>query len=117
MADRDKDQSAHRPETLRDGMLKASIFRNEHENGAFFNTTFSKLYKDSEGELRETHSFSSDDLLRVGELAREAHNRIRELRREDREPAPERETRREGYARERQRPDREARPRGRQERD
>lgn len=39
-------------ETLRDGALKASIFRNEGDNGPFFNTIFSKTYKDELGELR-----------------------------------------------------------------
>ena len=70
-------------ETLRDGMLKASIFRNENENGAFFNTTFSKSYKDAEGIYHDTKNFAAGDLLRVSELGRQAHHRVSELRRDE----------------------------------
>ncbi|KCZ89727.1 hypothetical protein [Hyphomonas jannaschiana] len=69
-------------ETLRDGPLKASIFRNEGENGPFFITVLSKTYKDERGELRDTNAFSAGDLLPVSELGRQAHHRVNELRRE-----------------------------------
>ena len=69
-------------ETLRDGRLKASIWRNEGERGAFFSTTFSRAYKDQDGEYRDTQSFGQDDLLRLSELASEAHRTTNALSRE-----------------------------------
>jgi len=75
-------QSKDRPETIRDGNLKASIFRNESEKGTYHTTTLARTYQDDQGNLRDTHSFSKNDLLKVSELARSAYNRINELKRE-----------------------------------
>lgn len=68
--------------TLRDGNLKATIWKNEGEKGPYFSTTFSRSYRDEEGNYRDTDSFSSADLLRVSELARQAHHEARSLWRE-----------------------------------
>ncbi len=78
-------QSAkNRPvDTLRDGQVKASIWRNTSDKGAFFTTTLARTYKDAEGNLRDTQNFRADDLLRLGELTRQAHHRSNELRREE----------------------------------
>ena len=71
------DQSNQRPVcVLRDGMLKAAIWRNEGENGPFFTATLSKLFEKN-GELRDGHSFAGGELLKVSELARQAYNEIR----------------------------------------
>ncbi len=75
--------------TLRDGNLKATIWQNEGERGAYYSTTFSRTYKDENGEYRETQSFSSGDLLRVSELARQAHNQSNALRQRDYEQSVE----------------------------
>ncbi|MEP0505208.1 MAG: hypothetical protein ABJD13_12020 [Paracoccaceae bacterium] len=69
--------------TLRDGNLKATIWQNEGDKGAYYSTTFSRIYKDDQGEYREAQSFSSNDLLRISELARQAHNQTNELRQRD----------------------------------
>lgn len=69
-------------DTLRDGNLKATIWQNEGEKGLYYSTKFSRTYKDDQGEYRETQSFSSGDLLRVSEFARQAHNHTNVLRRE-----------------------------------
>lgn len=72
-----------RPEdTLRDGSLKATIWRNESENGPYLNTVLSKAYKDQDGNWRETDRLGQNDRLRVSELARAAYHRNAELRRE-----------------------------------
>ncbi|MCP1469476.1 hypothetical protein J3E64_001151 [Sphingobium sp. OAS761] len=84
-------------ETLRDGNLKSSIWRNESENGAYYSATLSRTYKDKDGELRDTHSFSGPDLLRVSELARKSYERTQELRREERGQGPDRDQRREAF--------------------
>ena len=70
-------------DTLRDGNVKATIWQNEGDKGAYYSTTFSRTYKDEKGEYRETQSFSSNDLLRISELARQAHHQTNEMRQRD----------------------------------
>lgn len=73
-----------RPEdTVRDGNIKGTIWRREGKNYDFFATDFAKTYKDKSGNLRDTHSFNKDDLLRVAEVARRAHSRVTALSREE----------------------------------
>ena len=67
-------------DVLRDGNLKASIWRNEGENGAFLSTTFARTFKTENGEYKDTNSFNASELLRLSELARTAYARNRELR-------------------------------------
>lgn len=69
-------------DTLRDGHLKASIWRNEGERGHFFSTTLARTYEDRDGNLQDSQSFATNDLLRVSELARNAYTRSRELHQE-----------------------------------
>ena len=79
-------QAPKRPvDTIPDGNLKATIWRNEAESGPFYATEFSRTYKDREGNYRDSRSFVGSDLLKLSELAREAYTRTSELRREDRE--------------------------------
>ena len=76
-------------EVLRDGFLKATIWKNEGENGTYFSTTLAKTYE-KDGQPHDGHSFTGADLLRISELARQAYARIRkyraELPREEAEP-------------------------------
>lgn len=73
----------NRPEhTLRDGSLKATIWRNEGEKGPYFSTTLARTYEDRDGKLQDTNSFSSAELLKVAELARDAYAETRRLSRE-----------------------------------
>lgn len=74
-------------ETLRDAHLKASIWRNESEKGVYHTTTLARTYEDKDGKLKDTQSFSKNDLLKVAELARSAYGRINELQR-DRSQSP-----------------------------
>ena len=66
-------------ETLRDGAIKAAIWKNESENGDFFAVTFSRTYKDASGELQDTASFSGTQLLRLARLADKAYDRTGKL--------------------------------------
>jgi hypothetical protein len=83
-------QQQQQPETngpadvLRDGNIKATIWKNERENGPSFSTTFARTWQDEEGAYRDAHSFSGTELLRVSELARGAYARTNELRQEHR---------------------------------
>ncbi len=74
---------------VRIGAVKAAIWRNETDNGSRFNVTFSRSYKDSEGNWKSTSSFRRDDLLVVAKVADLAHSRIFELRREEKAAAKE----------------------------
>lgn len=80
----DNTQSQNRPpaDVIRDGALKATIWENQSEKGAYFTTTLAKTYEDRNGQLRDTHSLSGNDLLRGSELLRQAYTRANELRRE-----------------------------------
>jgi hypothetical protein len=77
-------------ETLRDGSIKAAIWRNESGNGAFHSVTFSRTYKNQEtGELHDTDSYSGTELLQLSRLAGKAYDRANKLTREARAAAKE----------------------------
>ena len=61
---------------LRDGNLRSATWRSEGEYGPLFNTRITKLYRDNEGNPRETSTLGSKDLLRASELARETHYEV-----------------------------------------
>lgn len=68
--------------TLRDGKLKAAIWRNESENGNFYSVTFSRTYKTDEGYADST-SFSGTELLQLARLADKAYEQAAALREQD----------------------------------
>ena len=79
----DENDTSNRPqETLREGPLKAAIWRNDGDSGAYHSVTLARTYKDKDGELRDTSSFRSKDLLGLAELARRAHHTANDLDRE-----------------------------------
>lgn len=89
---RDADDAPRAPapqpaDVIRDGNLKATIWRNEAESGPFYATSFVRTFRDSEGQFHDTNSFVAADLLRLSELARKTYDRTTELRREDRQQA------------------------------
>ncbi len=97
-----EDDAPERPaDTIRDGSLKASIWRNEGDKGPYYATEFARTYTDADGNPRDSRSFVGGDLLKLSELARKAYDRTTELRREDREQdrADFREARRSGQVR------------------
>jgi len=75
-------ESSGPADVLRDGNVKATIWKNERENGPSYNTTFASTWQDESGAYRDSHSFSGTELLRVSELARGAYARSNELRQE-----------------------------------
>ena len=79
-----QDQSPPRrpEETVREGQLKAAIWRNENENGAYHSVTVARTYKDRDGNLKDTQSFRAKDMLGLSELARRAHHHAHDLDRE-----------------------------------
>ena len=82
-------KTANRPvEVLRDGALKATIWENEGENGVMYSTTLARTYHGNDGSLKDSHSFSGSELLRIAELARQAYAAVGAFRR-DAAPEPE----------------------------
>lgn len=69
-------------DVLRDGALKSTIWRNPSEKGDFYTTTLSRTYKSDDGQYKDSHSFSSNEMLRVAELSRRSHNRVLALKRD-----------------------------------
>lgn len=71
-------------ETIRDGAIKAAIWRNESENGVFHGVTFSRTFKNGGGDLQDTNSYSGTQLLRLARLAGKAYDRAAKLTKEAR---------------------------------
>lgn len=69
-------------ETLRDGKLKAVIWRNQGDKGDYFTVGISKLYEDRDGRLQDGHSFMGTDLLKLSRMADKTYDKIRELERD-----------------------------------
>lgn len=69
-------------ETLREGSLKAAIWRNEGEKGAYHSVTVARTYKDRDGQLQDTQSFRAKDMLGLSELARQTHHNVQDRDRE-----------------------------------
>lgn len=72
----------NKPEVISDGILKAKIWTKDSEKGPYHNITLSRTYKDQDGNYQESNSFNHNDLLAVSELARDAYNRVKDLKRE-----------------------------------
>lgn len=85
----DKADRGNKPvETLRDGALKVSIFRNQSEKGAFYAVDPGRIYTDeASGDVRETSSLSGSEPLRMAHLLTKGYERVGELRRHDKEQA------------------------------
>ena len=65
---------------VRIGAVKAAIWPNQTESGAVrYNVTFSRIYKDADGNWKSTSSFGRDDLLVVAKVADQAHTKIFEV--------------------------------------
>ena len=55
--------------------VRAAIWRNEGENGVFYNATVERSYKDGDS-YKSSGSFSADDLLKLAKVADQAHSWI-----------------------------------------
>lgn len=73
-------------DTIRDGALKATIWKNTSKNGHFYSVEISRTYKDeTTGKLKDSHSFSGSEPLQVARLAQLAYDKIATLRQKDRD--------------------------------
>ncbi len=72
-------------ETLRDGSVKATIWRNDSDKGGFYSVRLTRTWKDEQGQYHDSDSFSGSELLRIARLANIAYDAIQAYRANDRE--------------------------------
>ena len=65
--------------TVRIGAVKAAIWHNQAGDRTRYNVTFSKSYRDADGQWKTTLSFGRNDLLVLAKVADRAHSRIVDL--------------------------------------
>lgn len=70
-------------ETIRDGAIKASIWRNQGEKGPFYSVRITRTYTDEAGTYHDSDRFSGSELLRVARIAGKAYDRVAALRATD----------------------------------
>ena len=64
---------------VRIGTVKAAIWKNEVAGKTRYSVTFSRIYRDAEGQWKTAQSFGRNDLLVVAKVADRVHSRIFEL--------------------------------------
>ncbi|UYV12393.1 MAG: hypothetical protein NCW75_13975 [Phycisphaera sp.] len=71
-------------ETIRDGSLKATIWKNPpktgDDKGPFYSVQITRTWRDEHGTYHDSDRFSRSELLRVARLANRAYDRELELR-------------------------------------
>ena len=73
-------QSNKPVETIRDGSLKATIWKNSSEKGAFYSADLARTYQDAAGNYQDAHSFTGAELIQIARLAHLAYTALLELR-------------------------------------
>lgn len=66
--------------TIRDGSLKATVWRNKGEKGDFHSVRFTRTWRDDQGTFHDSDSFSGAELLRLAHLATKAYDQLASLR-------------------------------------
>lgn len=66
--------------TIKDGALKATLWKREGESGPFYSVSFSRSYKRADGSFADSTSYSGAELLRLAKLASLAYEEARALR-------------------------------------
>lgn len=67
-------------DTLRDGALKVSIFRNERENGVSYSMDSGRIYTDGQGQIKESKSLSGSEPIRMARLLEKSYDRVGEFK-------------------------------------
>ena len=67
-------------DTLWDGSLKLAIFRNQRENGFSYSMEPGRIYTDSEGNVRESKTFSGSEPIRMSKLLDKGYDRVAEFK-------------------------------------
>ena len=75
-------------QTLRDGALKASIWRNDRgDGGQFYSVTLGRTYTDDQDKVQTADNFSGSHLLKLAHLMGRVYDRLAELREIDKKRA------------------------------
>ncbi len=61
---------------VRVGLITASIWERTTEQGVFYNVSFERRYRTSDGKWQSSHSYDTQDLLALSKAADLAHSRI-----------------------------------------
>jgi len=61
---------------IRVGLVRAAIWENDTQNGTRHNVTFSRLYRDSDGQWQDSSSFGREDLPLLQKVSDRAHSWI-----------------------------------------
>ncbi len=70
---------------LRDGTLKATIWKNPTEQGYRYSVQLQRIYEDRNGTLKNTDRFSGSELLRIARLAQLAYDEVLIQRQQDKQ--------------------------------
>ena len=73
--------------TIRDGAIKATIWKNPSEKGHFYSVDITRTYKLGDA-FKDSTSFSGSEPLQVARLAERAYDLIAEIRDAERGQAP-----------------------------
>ena len=65
--------------------LKATIWENTHDGRKSYSVQLSRVYRNQDGEYRDTDSFSAKDLLALPKLVDRAYERMDQLRQQQRQ--------------------------------
>jgi hypothetical protein len=68
-----KQRPAHE---VRFGRLKATVWRQESDNGPWYSVVLTRSYKDAQGNWQTSQSYGRDDLLLVAKLCDRVHSWI-----------------------------------------
>ncbi|ODS56441.1 MAG: hypothetical protein ABS36_08640 [Acidobacteria bacterium SCN 69-37] len=64
---------------VRVGLITASVWQRDSEQGSFYAVSFERRYRDAEGNWKSSHSYDTGDLLALAKIADLAHSKILEL--------------------------------------
>lgn len=79
-------ESVNKPlDVLRDGALKASIFRNVRDGLDFYSVDSGRIYTDDDGNIKEAKSLSPNETLRMSRLLEKSYDRIGDFRNQRKE--------------------------------
>lgn len=86
-----QDPTTNKPiDTLRDGSLKATLWKNPPKegtgNGPFYSVQITRTWRDEQGNYHDSGRFTRSELLRVARLANMAYDRELEFRTSEPKP-------------------------------
>src|SRR5207253_1105585 len=77
LTERENMKEATKPtHEIRLSAVKGTIWLNQGETGTWYGVAFTRLYKDEQGEWKQTTTFGYDDLLDLMKVANEVHSWI-----------------------------------------